>query len=236
MGREAREARETRAPNAVHTSRGNRAPALIEAAEELFFARGYAGTTMEQVSRRAGVSKRTVYLYFKNKDELFLSVASRGLAALQKTLEQVPVERLSYEEAVSAILEAYIQFATESPEHFRIAFHDASKEMMDNASEQVRAQVAAQERACLAVPARVVELGIAEGIVPAVDPMEAAIVFWGSVTGILLLSLGGSQTVLPDNRLDIIRRAVWVLYHGFKSLPESAWRQRRQTSNEAGVS
>lgn len=210
----------------VQSSRGNRAPALIEAAEELFFRKGYGGTTMEQVSRRAGFSKRTVYLYFKNKDELFLTVASRGLAELQAALQQVSLEGLGYDEAIAAIMEVYIRFATESPAYFRIAFQEATKEMMANVGDEVRERVASQERACLAVPARVVEQGIAEGIVPPVDPEEAAIVFWGSVTGIILLSLGGSQTVLPDNRIEIIRRAVWVLYHGFKNLPDQFWPAR----------
>ena len=56
------------------SSRGHRGPALLSAARQLFFKRGYIGTTVEQVAKAAGFSKRTVYLYFKNKDELFLSV------------------------------------------------------------------------------------------------------------------------------------------------------------------
>lgn len=203
----------------MESSRGNRAPVLVEAARDLFFRKGYAGTTMEQVSRRAGLSKRAVYLYFKNKDDLFLAVASQGLTILQASLEEVDLGALSYEEAIEAIMERYIRFASDHPEYFRIIFRDASAEMVGNASEEMRQRVAEHERACLRVPARVVEQGIAEGIVPPVDPTEAVIVFWGTVTGILLLSLGGSQTVLPEGRLDIIRRAVWVLYHGFKNLP-----------------
>jgi AcrR family transcriptional regulator len=203
----------------MQSSRGNRAPVFLKAAQELFFAKGYAGTTMEQVSRRAGFSKRTVYLYFKNKDDLFLAVASQGLEWLQAGLEDVDVEGLEYEVAVDSIMDRYIRFAADSPEYFRFIFHDATQDMIANASESVRERIAGQERACLRVPARVVEKAVAEGIVPPVDPREAAIVFWGTVTGIILLSLGGSQTVLPDNRPDIIRRAVRVLYHGFKNLP-----------------
>jgi AcrR family transcriptional regulator len=214
----------------MESLRGNRAPALLEAARELFFEKGFAGTTMEMVSRCAGFSKRTVYLYFKNKDDLFLAVASQGLERLQASLEAVDVYALPYEEAVETIMERYIRFASDDPEYFRFIFHDASQDMIANASAPVRERIGQQERACLRVPARVVEKGIADGIVPAVDPLEAAIVFWGTVTGIILLSLGGSQTILPDNRLDIIRQAVWVLYHGFKNLPGRAWQDAQGTS------
>ncbi len=203
---------------------------MLEAARELFFDKGYGGTTMEMVSRSAGFSKRTVYLYFKNKDDLFLAVASQGLDRLQAALEAVDVDALGYEEAVETIMEEYIRFASDDPEYFRFIFHDATQSMIANASEPVRERMAQQERACLRVPERVVDKGIAEGIVPVVDPQEAAIVFWGTVTGIILLSLGGSQTILPEKRLDIIRQAVWVLYHGFKNLPGMAWQDAAGTS------
>jgi AcrR family transcriptional regulator len=47
---------------------------LLAAALELFVERGFASTRLEDVAKRAGVSKGTLYLYFENKDELFKAV------------------------------------------------------------------------------------------------------------------------------------------------------------------
>jgi AcrR family transcriptional regulator len=47
---------------------------LLEAAMDLFVERGYAATRLEDVARRAGVSKGTLYLYYENKEELFKAV------------------------------------------------------------------------------------------------------------------------------------------------------------------
>lgn len=47
---------------------------LLAAALDLFVERGYASTRLEDVARRAGVSKGTLYLYFTNKEELFKAV------------------------------------------------------------------------------------------------------------------------------------------------------------------
>src|SRR5256885_3717875 len=47
---------------------------IISAALEVFADSGYAATRLEDVARRAGVTKGTVYLYFKNKDALFKAV------------------------------------------------------------------------------------------------------------------------------------------------------------------
>lgn len=47
---------------------------LLAAAIDLFVERGFASTRLEDVARRAGVSKGTLYLYFANKEELFKAV------------------------------------------------------------------------------------------------------------------------------------------------------------------
>ena len=47
---------------------------IVAAALEVFVERGFAATKLEEVARRAGVTKGTVYLYFENKDALFKAV------------------------------------------------------------------------------------------------------------------------------------------------------------------
>ncbi len=52
---------------------------LLAAALDLFVDRGYAATRLEDVARRAGVSKGTLYLYFENKEELFKAVVRENI-------------------------------------------------------------------------------------------------------------------------------------------------------------
>jgi AcrR family transcriptional regulator len=54
--------------------KGARPQELLAAALDLFVERGFASTRLEDVARRAGVSKGTLYLYFTNKEELFKAV------------------------------------------------------------------------------------------------------------------------------------------------------------------
>lgn len=54
---------------------------LTAAALELFLARGYASTRMEDVARAAGVSKGAIYLHFPNKEALFHAVIREGVVA-----------------------------------------------------------------------------------------------------------------------------------------------------------
>ena len=65
-------------PTAVPTKRARRKEArpgeLLAAALELFVEKGFAATRVEEVAKRAGVSKGTLFLYFSSKEELFKAV------------------------------------------------------------------------------------------------------------------------------------------------------------------
>ncbi len=68
----------------VHAKRERRKEArpgeLLAAALELFVEKGYAATRSEEVARRAGVSKGTLFLYFSSKEELFKAVVRENLS------------------------------------------------------------------------------------------------------------------------------------------------------------
>jgi len=53
---------------------------ILEAALALFAEKGYAATRLDEVARRAGVSKGTVYLYFSSKEDLFKSLVETMVA------------------------------------------------------------------------------------------------------------------------------------------------------------
>mgnify|MGYP000286003368 FL=1 len=65
---------------------------IAEAAFEAFAENGYSGTRVEDVARRAGVSKGLTYLYFKTKEELFKAVirnvVTRRVDALIRIVEE----------------------------------------------------------------------------------------------------------------------------------------------------
>ncbi len=55
---------------------------LLDAALALFVEKGYTATRAEEVARRAGVSKGTLYLYYPSKEELFKAVVRQNLGRL----------------------------------------------------------------------------------------------------------------------------------------------------------
>ncbi|MBO8162131.1 MAG: TetR/AcrR family transcriptional regulator [Brevibacillus sp.] len=58
---------------------------ILDAAADLFIHYGYDKTTVDDIARKAGISKGAIYLYFKSKDELFKSLLIREMAAYSET-------------------------------------------------------------------------------------------------------------------------------------------------------
>jgi AcrR family transcriptional regulator len=62
------------ATDARRRRKADRPKEILEAAFEEFSRNGYATTTLDQVAVRAGVTKGTIYVYFENKEHLFISM------------------------------------------------------------------------------------------------------------------------------------------------------------------
>ena len=65
---------------------------LEEAASELFLEQGYANTTIEQITRRAGVSRNTFFNYFGSKSDLLWIELDESLASLAGALAEAPAD------------------------------------------------------------------------------------------------------------------------------------------------
>lgn len=71
-----------------------RRKAFVDAARELFFANGYAGTTMSSIASRVGGSKTTLWTYFPSKEELFAAVVDDIVSEYGSTLHvDLPVDQ-----------------------------------------------------------------------------------------------------------------------------------------------
>ena len=62
---------------------------IVAAALDVFVERGFAATKLEEVARRAGVTKGTVYLYFESKEALFKAVVRETIVPIVARGEQM---------------------------------------------------------------------------------------------------------------------------------------------------
>ena len=79
-------------PKASRAERAaERRQAIIDAAMEEFIARGFAATRLDDIARRAGVAKGTIYLHIKDKDALFQELVRTALGPLIVRISNPPI-------------------------------------------------------------------------------------------------------------------------------------------------
>jgi TetR/AcrR family fatty acid metabolism transcriptional regulator len=79
--------------------------AIIEAARNIFAMKGYEDTTIAEIADDAGVAVGTVYLYFRNKREIYTSVSLDQMVALAAVMEDSRIVTLPFEQVPRAIIE-----------------------------------------------------------------------------------------------------------------------------------
>jgi AcrR family transcriptional regulator len=95
---------------------------ILEAAREAFSSDGYGNFSMRKLARRIGYSPTTIYLYFRDKDELLFCLCEELYAELYQVLLKIEEEGGGLLETVRKVLLAYVSFGLAHPEHYRVAF------------------------------------------------------------------------------------------------------------------
>ena len=177
MGVEERKEREKQA----------RREAIMASAQELFFAKGFNPTTMDEIAQRAELSKGALYLYFAGKEELYVSVMNEGLAILFDRMEEAFKQDLPPDQMIRRLGEVRYRYYLDYREYYRIFFFLEHKDVVrqlpreliqDNLEKGIRGF-----QRFIAV----IQQGIDQGIFAPVDPRKAAVAFWGATSGTLLL-------------------------------------------------
>ena len=89
---------------------------ITQAALEAFAEKGYAATRVEEVAKRAGVSKGLMYLYFKTKEELFKAVVkSVVIRRIDRLIGNIESTDLSSEDFIRGPLLSFMKQVPESP-------------------------------------------------------------------------------------------------------------------------
>jgi AcrR family transcriptional regulator len=91
-----------------------RRAAIIAAGLDEFTARGFAATRLDDVAKRAGVAKGTIYLHFKDKEALFQELVRTALVPLIGNLTAVPAAGGSVREILERFAEAFVRDVAET--------------------------------------------------------------------------------------------------------------------------
>ncbi|MCD6118163.1 TetR/AcrR family transcriptional regulator [bacterium] len=100
---------------------------IVDSAMELFAEKGFHEVTMDMIAERVGLSKGTLYLYFKNKETLFISIVQEKTDLLfHKLIEAVKTEG-EYGFRLEKFIYNYLNFFDEYRYYFKIIHSEKSR-------------------------------------------------------------------------------------------------------------
>lgn len=103
---------------------------IINAAEKVFFQKGYEQSTMDEVAKEAQYSKRTLYCYFQSKEQLLQAIIFRAFRILNEMIKKELVDQTNLTGLAKLKLlgETFVQFLNLYPKYFEtIVFYNSVK-------------------------------------------------------------------------------------------------------------
>jgi AcrR family transcriptional regulator len=168
---------------------------ILVAARELFSCDGYGNFSMRKLARRIGYSPTTIYLYFKDKDEILFCLCEELYAELYQTILEIENENNDLLTTLRSVLLAYVSFGLANPDHYRVAFftnpsvYGSPSEFFDNDTMSRRAYLHYRE---------LVAACSAAGVLKSMDVDVLAQVLWSGVHGLVSAALHTRDFPLVD--------------------------------------
>jgi AcrR family transcriptional regulator len=191
---------------------------IMVAAKRVFSEKGFNKATMEDIAHEAELSPGTLYLYFKNKEELYASLSLRILQYLLIRVEHVDSESESTpEEKVRSLMDAMYDVYEFDPLIIINMFHLQSSETLKNLSPQLMSEIKTLSRKSIEAIAKIFEEGIKAGTFVEHTPMSLADIFWSLFSGVVLWE--ASKKIIDDEKnflKETLEVAFEIFYRGLK--------------------
>ncbi|GAB5557363.1 MAG: TetR/AcrR family transcriptional regulator [Schleiferiaceae bacterium] len=89
---------------------------ILEAAEKLFFSKGFAGTSTTMIAKEVGCNQALVHYYFRTKENLFQAIFEKKIKLFLSTLLAVGNEELSFEDKLRKKIETHFDMIAANPQ------------------------------------------------------------------------------------------------------------------------
>lgn len=168
--------------------------AILRAASQLFAEHGYERFSLRQVAETIGYSPTTIYLYFKDKDDLLFAVVDEGFERFGAQLAAAaagvadPIERLG------ALGRAYISFGLQNPVHYQLMFMQRADFLIGHRPGEEKPRLDA-----FCVLRDTIQYGIDAGALRPGDALAYSDALWALVHGIVALAI--SMPFMPAERI-----------------------------------
>jgi AcrR family transcriptional regulator len=143
---------------------------IVEAAEAVFFSKGFEKSTMDDIAEKAELSKGTLYLYFKSKEDLHMAVAHMAISMLKSSMDGIENLAEGALEKLGRMGRATIEFARKYPDQMKsiMLLEGFELQLISASASEVREAI--YEDSPVGLLIRIVEQGVREKLIRADIP------------------------------------------------------------------
>ena len=162
---------------------------IIDAAERVFFSKGYENASMDEVAKEAEFSKRTVYVYFNSKEQIYFEIMIRGYRLLIEMIEnsfKANLPRNALDE-LRSIFFTFLEFSRNHPEYFKAIMEYETKNSDDQpgVEDESKAECYRLGELIFGYLYRALQKGVAEGTLRSgLDTEQTALILWACTIGV----------------------------------------------------
>jgi AcrR family transcriptional regulator len=194
--------------------RERRRQQIIAASKRVFLDKGASRATIKDIAEEAELSPGTLYIYFKNKDELYASLSIRILKHLNLRLQRVQENReLPFDQKINSVKKAFCEVYEADPPMLINLYHLQSSETLENISAELFDEIMSLSRQCLMTLSEIFAKGIEAGSFVSVDPTRIALILWSMFSGLVVWE--ESKRAL-DPRKDFLQPTLKLAFEIFK--------------------
>jgi TetR/AcrR family transcriptional regulator len=177
---------------------------ILDGAQHVFFEKGLHAATMDEIAERAELSKGTLYLYYKSKEDLYLAVMMRGMGILRDAFTKVAMSGDSSASMLLAIAKAYLDYFNTHREYFRMLHFMQTPQFHKQVSDEMKLSCGLINKHVWDLVNGILQRGIDEGILRKdLNPAEVGIILWSSATALLLRIDSESQLWKESFQIDL---------------------------------
>ena len=177
---------------------------IIDAAREVFFRDGFMEANLDEVAKKAGVAKGTLYRYFDSKAELYVAVlAHNGDVFVEKMRGSVADPSCAPPELIRRMGRFYFDHWMLNPDYFQIFWAIENQPMIGELPPGVIEEVTRLWEKCIELLAEIVERGVDEGHFRSCDAWEVADILWTLANGLIQTEMSPARRSLRRRALDM---------------------------------
>jgi len=197
---------------------------IMVAAKRVFSEKGFSKATMEDIAQEAELSPGTLYLYFKNKEELYASLSLRILQYLLLRIEHVnALKPADPDSKLKALMEAMYDVYEFDPLIIINMFHLQSSDTLKNLTPQLLDEIKDLIGKSMGSIVKIFRDGVAKGLFIDRHPVALADTFWSLFSGVILWMTSKKMIAEgKDHIKETLTLAFDLFYRGIQAKPAGA--------------